>query len=171
MDYRQMFAWPSGVFPVEHDLNGAQLRQYDVDWKQRWDVYGTGIDNGCLVPVSVGVITPPGATMVVINAFDDGYECMPIALTPRAVEELRTILQRALEKRAEIEEIHRSEERTAAHHLLDRAVLTAEEWKSVLEALRGSDERLRAKVARAVQACAPPAWAGSEEQEGDHDQP
>lgn len=158
MDYRQMFAWPSGVFPVEHDLNGEELRQYDVDWKQRWDVYGAGIDNGYLVPVSVGVITPPGATMVVINAFDDGYGCQPIALTPHAVEELRTILQQALEKRAEIEESHRREERAAEHHLLDRAVFTADEWKSVLTALRGSDKRLRAKVARAVQACAPSAW-------------
>lgn len=162
MDYRQMFDWPSGVFPVEHDLNGEKLRQYDVDWKQRWDVYGTSIDNGCLVPVSVGVITPPGATMVVINAFDDGYECQPIALTPHAVEELRTILQQALDKRAEIAQSHRREERVAEHHLLDRAVLTADEWKSVLEALRGSDDRLRAKVARAVQACAPSAWTKKE---------
>lgn len=144
-DYRQAITWPSDLFPVEHDLN-----QQTIPPRRTWTGCPSGTSTVSASTTAImsrcrpGMIAPKGVTMIVINAFDEGCECMPIGLTPDAARALQGALRRALESYTATEEKRRSAQRETESTVLDRAVLDAKEWQTVTDALRGDDEDLRA---------------------------
>lgn len=129
-------------------------------WPDCWDEYGTRPGDDRPVVIRVGLYKPHGdhgVGSVAICTSDSG----PILISEDSANGLRELLKEAIDSfRRDVRDAEQERLR-AAHEVLDTAVLTREQWQTVLAAV--DDGEPNNKAAEALKASAPTAWTDEQQ--------
>lgn len=135
------------------------MRRNTEDWPASWEQLGTRVDDDAAVPIRVGVF-PVG----------DGYSVAmsiaaspPVAISDNTASELATLLRWATEEREMLLDLRERERTDDAKALLNRAILTRRQWRTILAAIKDTSGGHGNAAASALRDSAPPGWL--EEQE------
>lgn len=132
---------------------------YYHGWLGCWYEHGFRADNGMATRIQVGVIPPEVDPQVAIRIGDD---TTPVTISRTAALGIAQLLKDALSEREMLQRVHAEQRRSVARQLLDEAMLSRDQWESLVDALQEGDPGAREEAVKQLKACAPGGWVTAE---------
>lgn len=129
--------------------------QHDSDdWAASWEQLSTRVDDDASVPIRVGVLSSGDGFSIAMSI----ASATPVTFSDRTATELAELLTWATEERDMLVDLRERERTDEAKSLLNRAVLTHMQWRTILRVVCGITSGDGTAAAAALRDSAPPTW-------------
>lgn len=134
--------------------SGEPVNEGPDNWIACWEEQGTRLDDGRAVLIRVGVLSAGDNLSIALRVASGPL----VTLVGRSAAGLGELMRWALDERDMLLDLQEQKRTEGMKMVLDRAVLTRRQWRSMADALRGHGGAARHPVMDLLRRCAPPAW-------------